>query len=166
MKKSEIEAIITTSPTAVFRSHAKYQGAFIVVGFVKEARSKYASPTWYAETKSVHFDEKTNTSRVGNYVSKKSLAVVGYKANESLDAFNAQMTQSTASVQASKAKKAATVEVMNEIKPQIARALQALNIDNKARNYGDETTFKIELDVDNADALLALLNTIAAAQVQ
>jgi hypothetical protein len=166
MKQSEIQEVINAEPTAVFNSNAKYNGYFIITGFVKEARQRYATPTVYALTQQVYFDEKTQTTSISSSVHKKSLRIISGVFSESLDSYNAFKVMMFERSTKAKIVRAQNIDAMNEIKPQLARALKALNIDNTARNYADEMTIKIELDVDNADALLALLNTIAAAQVK
>jgi hypothetical protein len=166
MKQSEIQEVINAEPTAVFSSPAKYNGMFIITGFVKESVSRYAKPTTFALTQQVYFDDKTQTTSISSSVHKKSLRIIGGVFSESLDSYNAHKIEMHNRSIKAKHQRAQNIDAMNEIKPQIASALKALNIHNKARNYSDEQKFTIELDVDNADALLALLNTIALAQVK
>lgn len=166
MKQSEIQEVIDANPTAVFSSPAKYTGFFIISGFVKESRERYAKPTTFALTQQVYFDQKTQTTSISTSVRKMSLRSVGGVFINSVDAYNAYKVQRFNQTASAKIVHAQKIDIMNEIKPQLASALKALDIDNKARNYSDEITFKIELDIDNADALLALLNTLAAAQVK
>jgi hypothetical protein len=167
MKQSEIQEVINAEPTAVFNSNAKYNGDFIITGFVKESVSRYAKPTTFALTQQVYFDEKTQTTTISSSVRKKSLRIIGGVFSESLDSYNAHKVAWFERSAKAKIVRAQNIDAMNEIKPQLARALKALNIDNKDGNYSSSAAnFKIELDVDNADALLALLNTIALAQVK
>jgi hypothetical protein len=167
MKQSEIQEVINAEPTTVFTTSGKYNRYFIVTGFTKETpwNNKYGNPTTFALAKSVYFDVKTNTTSISNIVEKKALRMVGGVFSESLESFTTHkidMEQRHANAVIQRTQK---IDTLNQIKPQLASAMKALNIENKARNYADETTFKIELDGDSAEALLALLNTIALEQV-
>jgi len=168
MKQSEIQEVINTTPDAVFNSNVRGEGVFIITGFVKETawNNKYGKPTTYALTQSVYFCEKTQTSSISTYVHKKALRIVTGVFSESLDSYNTHKIERFNASKKAQHHRAQNIDAMNEIKPQLARALKAVNIDNDAYNYGDTPKFIIQLDVDNAEALLALLNTIAAAQVK
>ena len=165
MKQSEIQEVINAEPTAVFNSNAKYNGDFIITGFVKESVSRYAKPTTFALTQQVYFDEKTQTTTISSSVRKKSLRIIGGVFSESLESFTAHKIDMAHRHANAVMQRTQKIDTLNQIKPQLVSALKALKLDNKARNYADETTFKIELDGDSAEALLALLNTIALAQV-
>jgi hypothetical protein len=167
MKQSEIQEVINAEPTAVFSSPARYNGMFIITGFVKETpwNKTYAKPTTYALTQQVYFDDKTQTTTISSSVHKKSLRIIGGVFSESLESFTAHKIDMAHRHANAVFQRTQKIDTMNQIKPQLVSALKALKLDNKARNYADETTFKIELDGDSAEALLALLNTIALAQV-
>lgn len=166
MKKSEIETIINATPDAVFNSNVKYSGMFIITGFVQEARSRYGDPTWYALAQQVYFNEKTQTTSISTSVQKKALRTVTGVFSNSVDAYNTYKVEAFERSKKAQHLRAQNIDAMNEIKPQLVRILKALNIDNNARNYSDEQKFTIEVNLDNAEALLALLNTIAAEQVK
>jgi hypothetical protein len=165
MKQSEIQEVINAEPTAVFSSPTKYSGFFIITGFVKETVSRYAKPTTFALTQQVYFDEKTQTTSISKFPRKMALGSVGGVFINSVDAYNAHKIDMAHRHANAVIQRTQKIDTLNQIKPQLVSALKALNLENKARNYADETTFKIELDGDSAEALLALLNTIALAQV-
>jgi hypothetical protein len=166
MKQSEIQTIITTTPDAVFNSNVKYNGMFIITGFVKEARTRHGAESWYALTQQVYFNEKTQTTSISTSVQKKALRIVTGVFSNSVADYNAYKIERLNATAKAKILRAQNIDAMNEIKPQLVRVLKALNIDNNARNYSDEQKFTIEVNLDNAEALLALLNTIAAEQVK
>lgn len=166
MKQSEIQAIITATPDAVFNSNVRYNGMFIITGFLKEASHRYGAQSWYALTQQVYFDENTQTTSISTYVQKKALRIVTGVFSNSVADYNAHKIEMMNRAINAKMIREQNINAMNELKPQLVRALNALNIENKARNYGDEQKFTIEVDLDNAEALLALLNTIAAEQVK
>ena len=167
MKQSEIQEVISTEPTAVFSIDGKYDSHYIITGFVKEAKynNKYGKPMTYAVTQQVHFDNKTNTTRISTYVQKKALRVVNGVFSKSIDSYNAHKIEMAQRIANALIVKQQNQNAMNEIKPELASLLKELNIENKERNYSSSaTTFKIELDVDNANQLITLLNTITFAK--
>ena len=166
MKQSEIQAIITALPDAVFNSNVRYNGMFIITGFVKESSHRYGAQSWYALTQQVYFDEKTQTTSISTSVQKKALRIVTGVFSNSVADYKAHKIEMMNYAINAKMIREKNINAMNELKPQLAQALKALNIENKARNYGDEQKFTIEVDLNNAEALLALLNTIAAEQVK
>ncbi len=165
MKQSEIQEIINITPDAVFNSNKKYNGDFIITGFVKEAKSKYATPTVYALTKQVYFNTAEGITRISDFTETKPLRIITGVFSNSLDSYHAHKIEMSHRIANAKIVKEQNENAMNDIKPKLQHLLKDLNIQNKERNFGTTTTFKIELDVDNATALLSLLFTIAMEQV-
>lgn len=168
MKQSEIQEVINSLPDAVFVSNARYNGDFIVKGFVMEppAKNKSGKPIAYALTQQIFFDEKTQTTSISTFVHKKPLRIISHVFSISINEYNQNKIQMLNHKIKVKMVREQNIDAMNEIKPQLSCALKALNIENNARIWESDTTFKIELNVENAEALLALLNTIAAEQVK
>jgi hypothetical protein len=165
MKQSEIQEIINEAPTTIFNSNARYNGDFIVVGFVKESRSKYKTPMVYAQTKQVYFNEETKTTTISNNVQNKSLRIVSGVFSESIENYTTHKVVMAERSKNFKIAQEQNIDAMNQIKPELARLLKTLNIENKEYNFSTSaTTFKIELDVNNANQLLTLLNTITFAK--
>ena len=161
MKQSEIQEVINTNPTAVFSIDQRYTCHYIITGFVKEKNwSSYSSkPMTYALAQQIYFDADTQTIITCKLVEKKALRSVAGVFTNSVDSYKAhkiEMAQRSANALIVKEQ---NENAMNDMKPELDRLLKALNIENKERNYSTATTFKIEVDVKSATALLALLNT-------
>lgn len=163
MKQSEIQEIITATPDAVFYSTAKYNGYFIITGFTKKARNKYATPTVYAVTQELYFNAETGTTRLGTERTM-SLRIITGLINESVADFTVDNIESAKRTQAARKHREQQAELMTDLMPELRDALKQAGVDNKAFNFGTtNTTFKIEVDVDNAEQLLQILRTFHTA---
>jgi MFS superfamily sulfate permease-like transporter len=166
MKQSEIQEIISSTPDAVFNSNKKYNGYFIITGFVKEPTSTHGTKTMvYALTKQLYFNTAEGITRISDFTETKPLRTITGVFSNSIDSYNAHNIEMSHRIANAKIVKEQNENAMNDLKPKLQHLLKDLNIENKERNFGTTTTFKIELDVDNATALLSLLFTIAMEQV-
>jgi len=161
MKQSEIQEVINTNPTAVFSIDQRFTCHYIITGFVKETqwKNRGSKPVTYALAQQIIFDADTQTIITCKLVEKKALRSVAGVFTNSVDSYKAHkidMAQRSANAVIVKEQ---NENAMNDMKPELNRLLKALNIENKERNYSTATTFKIEVDVNSATALLALLNT-------
>jgi len=161
MKQSEIQEVINTNPTAVFSLNQRYTCHYIITGFVKETHwnNRGSKPMTYALAQQIIFDADTQTIMTCKLVENIALRSVAGVFSNSVDSYKAHkidMAQRSANARIVKEQ---NENAMNDIKPELDRLLKALNIENKERNYSTATTFKIEVDVKSAIALLALLNT-------
>lgn len=163
MKQSEIQEIITATPDAVFSSNVKYTGCFIIKGFTKHARSKYATPTVYAVTQELYFNAATGTTRLGSEERTPLRHVTGIFCDSVAD-YTASKIESAKRTAAARQRTQEQAELMTDLMPELREALKQAGVDNKAFNYGlGNTTFKIEVDVDNAEQLLQILRTFHTA---
>lgn len=166
MKQSEIETIITTTPDAVFYSTAKYNGDFIITGFVKvlPRSNKYGNPVVMAETKRVFFNTEEGTTRISERTETMPLRLVSGSVYDSVADYTASKVASATATQAARKHREQQAELMTDLMPELRDALKQAGVDNKAFNFGTtNTTFKIEVDVDNAEQLLQILRTFHTA---
>jgi hypothetical protein len=168
MKQSEIQAIINQNPMTIFGSNARYVGNFIVVGFVKESawNNRHGALQTYAQTREVFFHQSTGETTISERIELKALRLVSGVFSDSVESFTAHKKDNLERTLKAKEVRESHIETMNELTSLLRVALKANGIDNKASNYGFSTTFKIEVDCDNAEALLALLNSMTPAEVK
>lgn len=160
MKKSEIETIITATPEAIFKEDVKSAWRnFIIVGFEQVKKNHYTAPTTVALVKDVWCSSSMEL-KISDKVRKQPLRTIIDTAHSTPEAFRAaKIAQAERKKNAEKRYKQQQ-ELMDNIKPELNAALKACGVDNKARNFSD-TTFKIEVDLDNAEQLLKILQSFA-----
>lgn len=161
MKKSEIETIITATPEAIFTENVKspYR-KFIIVGFEQVKKNYYTAPVTVALVKDVSFHSNTHEVTISDKVRKQQLRNIIDTPHNSINAFKwASIGKLQRQENAQKQRKQ-QLELMNDIKPELNAALKACGITNKAWNFNDPT-FKIEVDMDNAEQLLKVLQSFA-----
>lgn len=166
MKQSEIEAIINTTPDAVFYSSAKYTGDFIITGVVKvlPRSNKYGNPVVMAETKQVFFNTADQITRISERTETKPLRMIAGVNRRSVAEYTTAKIQSAQRIQEARKRREEQTELMIDLIPELNAALKQAGVDNKAFNFGTtNTTFKIEVDVDNAEQLLQILRTFHTA---
>lgn len=162
MKKSEIETIITATPEAIFTENTHFGDKFIIVGFAHHHKNNYSNGTIVAQVKRVYF-YKGEVS-VSDTVQRKSLRNIVDTQWASLKEYETYSIQKEQRQQNAAQYRKQQQELMSDIKPELNAALKACGIDNKAWNFNDPT-FKIEVDLDNAEQLLKVLQAFAAQQV-
>lgn len=162
MKKSEIETIITATPEAIFTENTKFGDNFIIVGFAHHHKNKYSNGTIVALVKRVYFYK--GEASIADTAQRKSLRTIVETQWASLKEYETYSIQKEQRQQNAVQYRKQQQELMNDIKPELHEALKACGIDNKAWNFNDPT-FKIEVDVDNAEQLLKVLQAFAAQQV-
>ena len=166
MKQSEIEAIINTTSDAVFYSSAKYTGDFIITGVVKvlPRSNKYGNPVVMAETKQVFFNTADQITRISERTETKPLRMIAGVNRRSVAEYTTAKIQSAQRIQEARKRREEQTELMIDLIPELNAALKQAGVDNKAFNFGTtNTTFKIEVDVDNAEQLLQILRTFHTA---
>lgn len=167
MKKSEIETIITATPEAIFTENVKsaYRN-FIIVGFEQVKKNYYTAPITVALVKDVSFNSNTHEVTISDKVRKQQLRNIIDTPHNSVNAFKwASIGKLQRKENAQKLRKQQQ-ELMNDIKPELKKALQACGVDNLQHNFGTmDTTFKIEVNLDNAEQLLKVLQAFAAQEV-
>jgi len=161
MKKSEIETIITATPEAIFKEDVKSAWRnFIIVGFEQVKKNHYTAPVTVALVKDVWCAAPTMELHISDKVRKQPLRTIIATNSSSPQAFQSlKIAQAERKKNAEKRYKQQQ-ELMNDIKPELNAALKACGVDNKAWNFSD-TTFKIEVDLDNAEQLLKILQSFA-----
>jgi hypothetical protein len=166
MKQSEIQEIITATPDAVFYSTAKYNGDFIITGFVKglPRTNKYGNPVVMAEIKRVFINSTEGTTHISETTQTMPLRLVSGSLYDSVADYTASKVLSYQRAIAARKHKEQQAELMTDLMPELRDALKQAGVDNKAFNFGTtNTTFKIEVDVDNAEQLLQILRTFHTA---
>lgn len=167
MKKSEIETIITTTPEAIFTENVKsaYR-KFIIVGFEQVKRSYATSAATFALVKDVYCSTAQHELCISEKVRRQPLRNIIDTAYSSPEAFRTAEIAKAERKAAASEKRKQQQELMNDIKPELKEALKACGVDNLQHNFGTmDTTFKIEVDMDNAEQLLKVLQAFAAQQV-
>lgn len=161
MKQSEIQEIINTTPDAVFYSSAKYNGHFIITGFTQKSSSKYSKPTTCAVIQQVYFNASKGATTLATE-STMPLRMVTDIFCDSVAEYTASKIESAKRTAAARQRREQEAELMTDLMPELREALKQAGVDNKAFNYGlGNTTFKIEVDVDNAEQLLKVLRQFA-----
>ena len=168
MKQSEIQAIINEYPDAVFTLNTKYSSHinFIIIGFTKQTKNNrgYGATTTYAITKSVGADVVHGVARVSEHEGAESLRNIVATQHLTTETFAiAKKVANARKNEAAVALKNAQ-ERMDELKPYMRKAFDDLGIKNSAYNFGTTTTYKVELDQENAMLLLATMNFLIDAR--
>lgn len=167
MKKSEIETIITATPEAIFTENVKHAYRnFIIVGFEQVKKSPYTSAVTVALVKDVWCSASTMELHISDNVRKQPLRNIIATNSSSPQAFKSLQIAKAERKAAASEKRKQQQELMNDIKPELKEALKACGVDNLQHNFGTmDTTFKIEVNLDNAEQLLKVLQAFAAQQV-
>lgn len=168
MKKSEIETIITATPEAIFTENVKsaYRN-FIIVGFEQVKKNAHTAPTTVALVKDVWCSSSSSFAICfSDKVRKQPLRNIIATNSSSPQAFKALQIAKAERKAAASEKRKQQQQLMNDMKPELKQALKACGVDNLQHNFGTmDTTFKIEVNLDNAEQLLKVLQAFAAQQV-
>lgn len=161
MKQSEIQKIINIAPDTVFSSNVRYSGCFIITGFMQKSADKYAKPTICAVIHELHFNAETGTTKIGSAGTMPLRMVTGIFCDSVAD-YTASKIESAKRTEAARQRTQEQLQLMTDLMPELREALKQVGVNNKAFNYnGTSTTFKIEVDVDNAEQLLKVLRQFA-----